>query len=168
MLVLDHVCCFFDEFDTIGKERGDVQETGEIKRVVSSLLLRVDDLPTYCVFIVATNHAELLDRAVWRRFQIRLSLAAPDNAALARYIARRSKMFEGRLKIDTNDLAKQLSPTSYAEAEEFLVCVRRLDVLSNEKEPLSNILDEQMRMWNERVAASDLSDVTGLTSLGDA
>lgn len=35
---------FFDEFDTIGKERGDQHETGEIKRVVSSLLLQIDSL----------------------------------------------------------------------------------------------------------------------------
>jgi len=60
---------FFDEFDTIGKERGDTKETGEIKRVVSSLLLQMDSLPSYVVVITASNHPELLDRAVWRRFQ---------------------------------------------------------------------------------------------------
>ena len=59
---------FFDEFDVVGKERGDVHETGEIKRVVSSLLLQIDDLPSHVVVITATNHPELLDRAVWRRF----------------------------------------------------------------------------------------------------
>ena len=59
---------FFDEFDTIGKERGDQHETGEIKRVVSSLLLQIDSLPSYVVAIAATNHDALLDQAVWRRF----------------------------------------------------------------------------------------------------
>ena len=67
---------FFDEFDAVGKERGDVYETGEIKRVVSSLLMQVDDLPSYTVVVAATNHAELLDRAAWRRFQVRLALDA--------------------------------------------------------------------------------------------
>src|SRR6185436_19787896 len=65
---------FFDEFDTLGKERADEHETGEIKRVVSSLLLQIDDLPSHVVVVTATNHAEILDRAVWRRFQIRLNL----------------------------------------------------------------------------------------------
>lgn len=37
---------FFDEFETLGKERGDIHETGEIKRVVSSLLLQIDALPS--------------------------------------------------------------------------------------------------------------------------
>ena len=52
---------FFDEFETLGKERGDTHETGEIKRVVSSLLLQIDNLPSHVVVIGATNHAELLD-----------------------------------------------------------------------------------------------------------
>ena len=68
---------FFDEFDSIGKERGDIHETGEIKRVVSFLLMQIDQLPSYVVTVAATNHAELLDRAVWRRFQLRLSLPQP-------------------------------------------------------------------------------------------
>src|SRR5260370_36934670 len=69
---------FFDEFDAVGKERGDTHETGEIKRVVTSLLMQVDDLPSYVVVIAATNHAELLDRAVWRRFQFRLTVPGPS------------------------------------------------------------------------------------------
>ena len=68
---------FFDEFDAVGKERGDVHETGEIKRVVTSLLMQVDDLPSYTVVVAATNHAELLDRAAWRRFRVRLLLNPP-------------------------------------------------------------------------------------------
>ena len=68
---------FFDEFDTIGKERGDQHETGEIKRVVSSLLMQIDALPSYVVTIAATNHDALLDQAVWRRFQVKLELPKP-------------------------------------------------------------------------------------------
>ena len=49
---------FLDEFETVGKERGDTHETGEIKRVVSSLLLQFDDLPDYVVVIAASNHPE--------------------------------------------------------------------------------------------------------------
>ena len=46
---------FFDEFDVVGKERGDIHETGEIKRVVSSLLLQIDDLPSHVVVVTATK-----------------------------------------------------------------------------------------------------------------
>jgi AAA+ superfamily predicted ATPase len=82
---------FFDEFDAVGKERGDKHETGEIKRVVTSLLMQIDDLPSYVVVIAATNHAELLDRAVWRRFQLRLPLPAPSLKQLADYIEQLAK-----------------------------------------------------------------------------
>lgn len=71
---------FFDEFETLGKERGDTHETGEIKRVVSSLLLQIDNLPSHVIVIGATNHPELLDRAVWRRFQIKISLPNSDKS----------------------------------------------------------------------------------------
>ncbi|MBX9696780.1 MAG: ATP-binding protein, partial [Alphaproteobacteria bacterium] len=63
---------FFDEFDAVGKERSDAQETGEIKRVVSSLLVQMDRLPSHTIVVCATNHPELLDRAVWRRFELKL------------------------------------------------------------------------------------------------
>ena len=53
---------FFDEFETLGKERGDTHETGEIKRVVSSLLMQIDALPSYVIVIAATNHDTLLDK----------------------------------------------------------------------------------------------------------
>jgi len=49
--------------------------------VVSSLLMQIDTLPSHVVVIGATNHAELLDRAVWRRFQVRMTL--PELRALA-------------------------------------------------------------------------------------
>ncbi len=76
----------FDEFDAVGKERGDTHETGEIKRVVSSLLMQTDGLPSHTVVVAASNHAELLDRAVWRRFQLRLSLEPPSRQTLAGYV----------------------------------------------------------------------------------
>ena len=54
--VRTHRCVlFFDEFDVVGKERGDIHETGEIKRVVSSLLLQVDELPSHVVAVAATQ-----------------------------------------------------------------------------------------------------------------
>ena len=53
-----------------------MDETGEIKRAATSLLMQAGDLPSYAVVVAAANHPELLDRAVRRRFQIR-----PGNAA---------------------------------------------------------------------------------------
>ena len=80
---------FFDEFDAIGKERGDLHETGEIKRVVTTLLLQLDDLPSYCVLVGATNYPELLDKAAWRRFELRLELGNPSMKQMMAFFADR-------------------------------------------------------------------------------
>ena len=67
---------FFDEFDTIGKERGDSQELGEIKRVVSSLLLMTDSLPNYTIVIGAW--LELFQEKYSFKFDCDLSFLASD------------------------------------------------------------------------------------------
>src|SRR5205807_9987466 len=112
---------FFDEFDAVGKERGDTHETGEIKRVVTSLLMQIDDLPSYVVVVAATNHAELLDRAVWRRFELRLSLPAPDENQLAAFVANLSQRADIQLGVKPQQAAKALRGLSYGEAEQFFL-----------------------------------------------
>lgn len=121
---------FFDEFDTIGKERGDAHELGEIKRVVSSLLLMTDSLPSYTIVIGASNHPELLDRAVWRRFQIRVELPMPDTQAIGRWL----RMFEHKnkfsFKVDLKELAKSLNGRNFGDIEIFAQSVLRRYILS--------------------------------------
>lgn len=68
---------FLDEFDAIAKLRGDSQELGELKRVVNSFIQNLDALGAHSVVIAATNHEDLLDAAVWRRFGYRLALGHP-------------------------------------------------------------------------------------------
>lgn len=57
-----------DEFDAIGKQRTDESEIGELKRLVTVLIQVIDNWPASSILIAATNHPELLDRALWRRF----------------------------------------------------------------------------------------------------
>lgn len=68
---------FLDEFDAIAKLRGDSQELGELKRVVNSFIQNLDTLGTQSIVLAATNHQELLDAAIWRRFGYRLALDFP-------------------------------------------------------------------------------------------
>jgi DNA replication protein DnaC len=70
---------FLDEFDAIAKLRGDSQELGELKRVVNSFIQNLDTLGTQSIVIAATNHPELLDSAIWRRFSYRLELGFPTS-----------------------------------------------------------------------------------------
>ncbi|MBC6445405.1 MAG: ATP-binding protein [Alphaproteobacteria bacterium GM202ARS2] len=141
---------FFDEFDAVGKERGDLHETGEIKRVVSSLLMHVDELPSYSVIIAASNHAELLDRAVWRRFQLRLTLPSPTPKELQTYFEKHFQQFHGVPAISPENIVKRLGKISYAEAEEFILDIRRQEVLSMHEKLLRTIVKEQLQAWEER------------------
>ncbi len=141
---------FFDEFDAVGKERGDIHETGEIKRVVTSLLMHVDELPSYSVVIAATNHSELLDRAVWRRFQLRLGLPAPTERELTEYFERFLLSSDDRKGMPAATIVKRLGAISYAEAEEFTLDVRRRDVMTMKEHPLKETIEEQLKLWEER------------------
>lgn len=124
---------FFDEFDTVGKERGDSQETGEIKRVVSSLLLQMDVLPSSCVIVCATNHPELLDRAVWRRFELRVDVPLPGAAEIAIWYRRLQKDFRGNLSVSEDTFVKALLGYSFSDIESFTLDVKRKIVVSKGK-----------------------------------
>jgi len=69
---------FLDEFDVVAKLRDDRHELGELKRVVNSLLQNIDNFNNSSILIAATNHHELLDPAVWRRFANIINLDKPS------------------------------------------------------------------------------------------
>ena len=140
----------FDEFDALGKERGDVHETGEIKRVVSSLLLQIDALPSYVVLIAATNHQELLDRAAWRRFELRLAMDAPTADALDAYV-RHAFVADGAITAPTMAALRKLKMSSFAEAADFVSDVRRRLILAQSVISLNDVIRERARMWAYRM-----------------
>lgn len=136
---------FFDEFDTIAKERADTHETGEIKRVVSTLLLQIDRLPAHVIVVCATNHGELLDRAAWRRFQLRLTLSPPSRAEATRFLASLIARLSGDLGLAPRTLADRLQGASYAELEQFAQDVRRRYVLALPDADLHEIVRSRLR-----------------------
>lgn len=142
---------FFDEFDAIAKERGDTHETGEIKRVVSSLLLQVDKLPSYVVTVAATNHAELLDRAVWRRMQLRLELPQPSRPAKIEWLKAWSTRFGIDLGLTPRTIADRLPGVSFAELEEFANDVQRRSILSGPEPLPSEVTQGVLRQWTTRI-----------------
>ena len=153
--VRTHPCVlFFDEFDTLGKERGDVHETGEVKRVVSSLLLQIDALPSYVVVITATNHPELLDRAVWRRFEMRLALPPPDARQIEAWLLRFESQLGQPLGITHAEFVRRLQPGSYAELEDFSLDVRRRVVLGGSDADLARIVRDRLAEWSTRFQPS--------------
>jgi SpoVK/Ycf46/Vps4 family AAA+-type ATPase len=143
---------FFDELDTIAKERSDEHETGEIKRVVSTLLLQIDQLPPHVVLVGATNHSELLDRAAWRRFQIRAELTTPSRAQATRFLERLTARMGGDLGFTPRTLADKLAGASYAELEEFALDIRRRAVLELPDGDLRRIVQERLEHRRDQAA----------------
>ncbi len=73
---------FLDEFDAIAKARDDQYELGELKRVINSLLQNIDAFAKHNILIAATNHPELLDKAIWRRFNTVIEIGAPQDGEI--------------------------------------------------------------------------------------
>jgi len=142
---------FFDEFETLGKERGDTHETGEIKRVVSTLLLQLDEMPDYVVVVAASNHPELLDRAVWRRFQLRIELPKPTRNQLTHYIASISQRCNVNFGYEPATLAKHLLGLNFAETEEFCLGVVRRAVLDMKTDNAQQVTKLKLEQWKSRL-----------------
>lgn len=77
---------FLDEFDVVAKRRDDENELGELKRVVNSLIQNIDGFPKDSILIAATNHPDLLDPAIWRRFSRVVEVPKPGKQEIGRYI----------------------------------------------------------------------------------
>jgi SpoVK/Ycf46/Vps4 family AAA+-type ATPase len=151
---------FFDEFETLGKERGDTHETGEIKRVVSSLLLQIDDLPSHVTIIGATNHPELLDRAVWRRFQIRINLPMPTRANVALWLEKFQQQHNVQFGLASETIAKRLLGANYSEIEEFGLSVLRRHVLSLPDSNMKEIVADELKNWSSRTTKIETTKTT--------
>lgn len=76
-----------DEFDAIAKRRDDDSDVGELKRLVNVLLQALDDWPANSLLIAATNHGELLDPAVWRRFDHVVQFEPPSVDLIVTYLS---------------------------------------------------------------------------------
>ncbi|HXS15849.1 MAG TPA: ATP-binding protein [Polyangiaceae bacterium] len=142
---------FFDEFDAIGKSRGDQHEAGEVKRVVNTLLMRIDSLPSYVVVVAATNYPELLDRAVWRRFQVRAELPPPTSQDVAAWLENFEKQTGVRLTSNAKTHSG-LHGLSFAELEEFCRDVQRQVVLAGPKAKLPTIVRNALEQVEARHA----------------
>ncbi len=142
---------FFDEFDTVAKERSDEHETGEIKRLVSTLLLQIDRLPSHVIVVCATNHSELLDRAAWRRFQVRLSIEPPSRASATAFLTHLSARLGGELGLAPRTIADRLKGANFSDLEQFALDVRRRYVLSLPEADLATIAKERIAQWQTQV-----------------
>jgi SpoVK/Ycf46/Vps4 family AAA+-type ATPase len=104
-------------------------------------------LPSYVVVIGATNHESLLDKAAWRRFQIKLDLPRPTRSNLEKWFAIFEKEKDFDFGIEPSTLAKRMIGYSYAEAEELALEIYRQYVLQLPNKSTRGISEKVLKLW---------------------
>lgn len=85
---------FFDEFDAIGTQRSSPNDVGEIRRVLNSFLLFIESDTSDSLIIAATNHPNLLDEALFRRFDDVIEYTLPTAEMIQTLVENRLVLFE--------------------------------------------------------------------------
>ena len=130
---------FLDEFDQIGKERGnDENDVGEMRRLVNTVIQLIDYLPANTLLIAATNHAEIIDIALMRRFQLRINFEMPSTEVLDSYYDKILLPFPKEMQ----NFERQYN-ISFAEAKDYaFTSIKSLLIEQFEKLDQLDILDQ--------------------------
>ena len=139
---------FFDEFDAIGARRGERQDVGEIRRVLNSFLQFLEQDESHGLIVAATNHPELLDKALFRRFDDVIEHSLPDTALAEALLRARLDRFDTR-GLAWREVAEQASGLSQGEIVRAADDAAKWVLLRSAKritsEALTNALTERRR-----------------------
>lgn len=161
-----------DEFDAVAKVRDDPHEVGEIKRVVNTLLQNLDSRRDFGITVGITNHEQLLDAAVWRRFDAQIHIPRPEFATrteiAARFLGKDfAAPFHGKLLAWISDglagseiesLARSIRKAKVIDGPQFdlLETMRRLSALNSGRVSAERV--SQLALENPRLAAALKAD----------
>lgn len=155
-----------DELDAIAKRRDDHGEIGELKRLVTVLIQQLDDWPSSAVLLAATNHPDLLDPAIWRRFELHVEFPLPDQAGIARFIEGTLEPYFPAVKDWSNLLAVAFMGRSFSDIERDLSVARRNAALSGLplEEQLTGLLTDKSVAKTNRISLATEIVSQGLLS----
>lgn len=106
---------FLDELDQIGKARGsDDKDVGEMRRLVNTLIQLIDYYPEHSLLLCATNHPEIIDTALLRRFQLKINYEMPSKEFLDAYY----DQLLGKFPEEMRNVERKYS-VSFAEAKDY-------------------------------------------------
>lgn len=127
---------FLDEFDAVAKKRDDDRDVGELKRLVNVLLQAIDSWPSTSLLIAATNHPELLDRAIWRRFDKVVEFDLPNKESVEEYFKKLgvSEKIASKISLIMTD-------KSYSDLNKIASAAKKMSVL--EDVPLDDAIFKQ-------------------------
>jgi len=168
-----------DEIDSIAKRRSDDSDIGELKRLVTVILQELDEWPSEGLLLAATNHPELIDPALWRRFDLKVEFELPDQksikeaikhfagqdyALLSRWADVLAFAFEGESFSDIERAIQRfrralaLGTDSDADMVEDFIKTRAINLDRQKKIEFSVLLAKQTRLSQHAI-----SDITGVS-----
>ncbi len=145
------IILFLDEFDAIAKKRDDSNELGELKRVVTTLLQNFDNMPSNVFLIAATNHEHLLDPAIWRRFNVTITLELPNEEQRKILIQKGFEKYGIVAKVDYKAIAKVSEGINGAQLEELMTAAAKKHLIDQKlkTEDVMAILIQQLTKFSD-------------------
>ena len=141
MVETQEAVLFFDEFDSLGKERDyDNSDSSEMKRVVNSMIQLIDSLPKNSIIIAATNQLGLIDEALIRRFELKLEFHNPD----AKYL---DELYDKLISKYPEEYQKvnRIYDISFAEAETIVMQEVKENIINSE------LLKKEQKMQQDQL-----------------
>jgi Cdc6-like AAA superfamily ATPase len=149
---------FLDELDALAKRRDDTTDVGELKRLVTVLLQQLDEWPAGRLLIAATNHPQLLDDAVWRRFEARIDFPRPNADELRTLMDMLTPSGVDVPPVWKATLPIILAQTSQSEFVRAFAQLRKAGLL----EPATSPADALMRIIKDRLRAIPRKDAKAI------
>lgn len=175
----------FDEFDAIAKKRDDNTDLGEIKRVVNVLLMELEDWPVSSIFIATSNHPELLDKAIWRRFDHILELSLPEKDLRYSILEKElgefleasntsssilepiSELFKGKSPADICKYANNVKRRSVLRKEKPLMALfEEIDGFKEDKKLRARFCVIAKELLGNSITIRELAEISGLSPAG--
>ena len=129
----DKAVLFLDEFDQIGKARGnDDKDVGEMRRLVNTIIQLIDYFPKNALLICASNHPQIIDIALMRRFQLKISFELPSDELLNEYYDAIVSHFPENLRSINRKFG-----ISFAEAKDYAYTIIKGNII-NQLEKINN------------------------------
>lgn len=153
---------FLDEVDAIAKKRDDDSDIGELKRLVNVILQQIDRWPQNSLLIAATNHPQLLDPAIWRRFDVIIEFKKPDQQEIRQFISQEFKISKNTNRIDEL-MTILFKGKSYSEIKRDLDQIKKKMVI--EKTPIDKIVKNIIKENIDTLTKPERYEL--VTKLGD-
>lgn len=174
-----------DEFDAIAKKRDDNSDLGEIKRVVNVLLMELEDWPVTSMLVATSNHPELLDRAIWRRFDQTIEIPLPSVKEISAILSKHlilsfakgpiekklssiiSELLLGKNAAEIVKISDRVKKRILLNSEEMVPAfLNELDINSPDKKIKGKFCLLLKESYGDKMSIRKISTLTGLSASG--